>query len=140
MAKTVSFQHNKMILKFWKSILWAGFIAFLLVIPGNRLPKARFLAIQNLDKLIHFFLFLLLELFILTEGQLQIVYSFKKIMKLTVIATVYAVFTELLQLLLPISRTGSWWDFFADTLGLISGLMIITLYYGIKVRAYSRKQ
>ena len=128
-----------MIIKFWKSILWAGIIAFLLLIPGDRLPGANFFSIDHLDKIVHFVLFAMLELLILGEIRPYGPDGIKRKILSTALATGYALLTEFLQFILSLSRSGSWIDFLADAAGLATGFVIFGIYMKIRVRAWSRK-
>jgi len=129
-----------MILKFWKSILWTFFIAFLLFLPGDKLPKNNLFNLVYFDKIVHFVLFIFLELLILVEGQPSGAYIVSNKIKLTICALGYALLTELMQVFFMRSRHGSLYDFIADAAGIISGLVIFWMYKKITIRVSFRKR
>lgn len=127
----------KNILKFWKSILWAAIIAFLLLLPGDKLPEKKLLNIPYFDKVVHAILFMLLEFLLLIDTKSFL--NFRNIrLKLTVLVIGYALLTEGLQYFFTVSRNGDWYDFFADVTGIIVGWAVFLLYSNIIVQTFSR--
>ena len=120
----------KNILKFWKSILWTAVIAFLLLLPGDKIPEKKLLDIPNLDKVVHAGLFMLLEFLLLFDAK-SLVNSKSISLKLTVLTIGYALLTEGLQYFFTVSRTGDWFDFFADVTGILIGWVVFLLYSNI---------
>ncbi len=114
--------------KFWKSILWSVIIAFLLLLPGNKLPESALFNIPYFDKIIHFFLFLFLELLMLIDGKPSGIYRNSRKIMLSVIPVGYAFLTELMQYYLPLLRHGDWYDLLADITGIGGGLFIYEVF------------
>ncbi len=126
------------ILKFWKSILWAIIIAFLLLMPGDKLPKDNLLNIPYFDKVVHFILFLLLEVLLLIDLKASGRYYNNQILKFTALVIGYALLSEWLQYLLTVSRHGDWYDFIADIAGIAVGWTVFLTYSNFTVRSSSR--
>lgn len=114
---------------YWKSIVWAMLIAYLLFIPGNDLPRYKFLdSIPHLDKIVHFILFTTFTFLLHFEKKIAI----KKLtpsdhIKLSLIVLAYGGITEIIQGLMIYERTGSWYDYLTDILGLTTGIIIFLL-------------
>lgn len=120
--------------KYWKSVSWALIIAVLLFTPGNRLPRQHLFEFDQLDKIVHLFLFAVFEFILL--------YDFSMLNSIrgvvvgpTAIASSYAFFTEGVQYLFNIERTGSVYDLLADIVGCILGVILYRLFIRIKARS-----
>jgi len=116
-----------MLRKQWPSLLWALFILILTGIPGNQIPKIPdFLEWLSPDKIVHLIMFGLLSYFIL-YGSRQQYYKNKNrsyyVISAVLIAAVYGIFTELLQIYLFTGRNGNIFDAAANLLGAIGGGM-----------------
>jgi hypothetical protein len=121
--------------KYWKSIFCGLVICVLLFLPGSKLPKQNLFHIENLDKVVHAFLFLFLEWLLLWDGQvIKVAKSARLVILSTLFVTVFAVFTELIQHYLIQERTGSIFDFCADLTGLAVGI----ISYGALFRFINR--
>ena len=127
----------KNILKFWKSILWAAVIAFLLLLPGDKIPEKKLLDIPHFDKIVHAALFMLFEFLLLIEAKFLINFKIPRL-KLTLLAIGYALLTEWLQYLFAISRDGDWNDFLADVTGILISLVVVFLYSKLTARTSLR--
>lgn len=115
--------------RYWKSSVCIIIIGYLLFTPAKDLPKISFLNFKNSDKLIHIFLFLTLEYFLLIErkdvfDKLKI----KTIILISGFAILYGGFSEIIQLLFIKSRSGSWLDFLADCIGVIVAYSVFSIY------------
>jgi VanZ family protein len=109
-------------------LLWTIIIGVLTLVPGNYIPKvSSFLDWLSPDKLVHLFLFGIYTL-LLCEG-------FSRQLKSSLISQypmiisfgtgmVFAFFTEMMQAYLIPGRNGNVYDFLADTLGCLLGLII----------------
>jgi VanZ family protein len=106
----------------WKSIVWTILIFIATTLPSNVLPNTSLLKIPHFDKIVHFGLFFVLAVFLLSENNRQ-----RKLGGLTpqAIATaisvsaILGVLIELLQYFYLPTRSGSYWDFLANILGAI---------------------
>ena len=114
-----------MLRKQWLSLVWALFILILTGIPGNQIPKIPdFLEWLSPDKIVHLIMFGLLSYLIL-YGSRQQYYKSKNrsyyVISAVLIAAVYGIFTELLQVYLFTGRNGNIFDAAADLLGAVGG-------------------
>jgi len=90
--------------------------------PGNKIPEAPFL---NFDKLVHVGIYFVLSIAIC----FAFIYERKLLSQQTKIRVwiicfgiFYGGFMEILQHYIFINRSGSWHDFFANTIGTIIGV------------------
>jgi hypothetical protein len=129
--------HLKLFLsRYWKSTIWIIIMAYLLFSPSKDLPRMSFLNFKNSDKLIHLFLFMSLEYFLLLERQDAFgKLGLKSIIIVSLLVIVYGGFSEIIQLLLVKSRTGSWLDFLADFVGVVFAYSIFHLHSRITNRS-----
>ena len=105
----------------------------MLLIPGNKLPENDLLKIPYFDKIIHFSLFLFLELLLLIDGRPSGIYRNSRKMMLSVLPVAYAFLTELMQYYLPLLRHGDWYDLLADITGIAGGLFIYEVFSRITI-------
>ncbi len=115
----------KIILYFWKPILWLIITCYGLFIPATRLPVEPFLIIPYFDKFVHFGLFFVLCLFLLRP--------FKKLktpyyLIAAILSVVLSALLESSQHILAISRQSDIFDFLANTAGVLSALLFFRLF------------
>jgi VanZ family protein len=116
--------------KYWKSIFCVLVICVLLFLPGSRLPKQNLFHIENLDKIVHAFLFLFLEWLLLWDGHvINVAKSVRLVILSTLFVIVFAVLTELIQHFLIPERTGNIFDFCADLIGLAVGIILYGAFF-----------
>jgi VanZ family protein len=124
--------------RYWKSSVCVIIIGYLLFTPAKDLPKISFLNFKNSDKLIHIFLFMTLEYFLLIERKDAFdKLKYRTILKISCFAIFYGGFSEIIQLLLIKSRTGSWFDFLADCIGVIVAYCVFSVYTRVINRSSS---
>ena len=108
-------------------IIWIIIIFILSSIPGNDIPKLNRFKIPHLDKIVHFIMYFTLQLLILVEYYKNHTqkYSFIKVLFVSIMFSVaYGVVMELLQSLIFISRTGSFYDVLANSTGAVIGSLL----------------
>ena len=114
--------------RYWKSTVCVIIIAYLLFTPAKDLPKISFLNFKNSDKLIHIFLFLTLEYFLLLERKDAFdKLKYKRIIIVSCFAIFYGGLSEIIQLIFIKSRTGSWLDFLADCIGVVAAYSVFSV-------------
>ncbi|HOZ13576.1 MAG TPA: VanZ family protein [Tenuifilaceae bacterium] len=98
--------------------------------PSSSFPTVRFFNIPHFDKIVHFGLYLVFTLLILSEtntkrriGGLDR----KAIIVSLSIAIAYGLLIELMQLLVFESRGAEFWDFVANTIGAITAVLTYRL-------------
>ncbi len=99
-------------------------MSYLLFSPGSTLPKTRLLDVPHGDKIIHFSMFGIFCLVWLNDSKSiakKITYS------VLVSAVVFAGLSEIIQGLFISGRTGNIYDFAADLLGLVLGLVLYSI-------------
>lgn len=106
----------------WKSIVWAIFILVLCGIPGNQINKVKFIDIPQMDKLVHFFLYYMFTLLLISENNTQKHHRKVTVNAILLAATIslgYGVAIEILQKVLFINRGADIWDMIANTFGFL---------------------
>ena len=106
-------------------VIWSLFILVLISLPQNDFPDASFLHIPNLDKIVHFLLFLFLAILVARGFALQSSsVTLKKYFSwLSVfIGITYGAMTEILQATVFTWRSCSLFDFIADVIGCLAGI------------------
>ncbi|PCJ26805.1 MAG: hypothetical protein COA97_05280 [Flavobacteriales bacterium] len=112
---------------FVPAILWLLIILVLSGYPGNHLPK---LPVWQFDKLIHSIIYAILSIcmaiafnkqYVTTNNRLQIGII------IVLICVFYGGLMEILQNSIFINRSGNWYDFIANTIGAIIGVLIYPL-------------
>jgi VanZ family protein len=111
-------------------IIWIIVIFILSSIPGNDLQKLPKFKIPHLDKIVHFVMYFTLQFLVLTEYYKNYTkkISFIKLLSFSLLISVsYGLLMEILQNYFFISRTGSLFDFLANTIGAILGSIAVIL-------------
>ena len=111
--------------KHWPAIAWALFILILTGVPGNQIPNIpTFLEWFSPDKILHIVIFGIFSYLILYGNRQQYLKSnHRSYMVIVVIlaSVFYGLVTELLQFYAFTGRNANAYDFFANTLGAITG-------------------
>lgn len=109
---------------FIPSLVWLITIAVLSGYPGNKIPKSPFL---NFDKLVHlgvyFILSIMLSYWFYTKDDKNST-SIKTSVLIILFGIFYGGFMEILQEYIFINRSGNWYDFFANVVGTILGVVL----------------
>ncbi|MFA5649391.1 MAG: VanZ family protein [Bacteroidales bacterium] len=115
------------ILRYWKSAVWTFVILLATTLPSSSIPKISMLEIPHFDKVVHFALFFVLAIFLLSESN-----KLRKQGELTRFAAVVALSVsfgfgltiELLQFFVLTTRSGSLLDFVANMAGALAAVLI----------------
>jgi VanZ family protein len=127
----------KFIKSYYRTIIWAIIIAYLLFTPGNKLPKVKLFTFYGADKLIHIFIFMVFQFLLFLDGFARLQFlKVKRIINLIIITLTYATTTEVLQFFLIENRTGSIFDLIADIGGIIFAFTLFFIYWNFKDRFY----
>jgi VanZ family protein len=122
----------KVLFKYYgPAILWALFIFTLCSIKLGKISSSP-MFFPGFDKLVHsgFFLVLVvLYCYGLIRQQSHHVFSYKKVIAITVVAVIYGGIIELLQLYIFTWRSGEWDDLFADAVGASMGAFSIIITF-----------
>jgi len=121
----------KMTLKYhWPWLAWLFGIIFATMLPGNYVPHViTFKEWMQPDKLIHVGLFAVLVVLSLRSFMMQYNGKYYRLIYIVVliIAVSIGAGTELIQKYVLESRSGNVYDFGADALGCLTGLIIFNL-------------
>lgn len=106
---------------FIPSLIWLITIAILSGYPGNKIPDVPFI---NFDKLVHVGIYMILSVIIC----FAYIPSSKKPINVKIVIVCFGIFyggfMEFLQEYIFINRSGNWYDFFANAIGAILGVVL----------------
>lgn len=106
------------------AILWLLVILVLSGYPGHKVPESPF---WQFDKLVHTGIYMVLSgllLFAYSKQYQEPQKRYSLAVKVILFAIFYGGFMEILQHYIFINRSGNWFDFSANTLGAILGVLI----------------
>jgi VanZ family protein len=112
---------------FLPAIIWLVVIAVLSGFPGKQLPE---IPVWQLDKFVHTFMYLILSLSLCLPFIKQFIDKNNRLplgLKIVFFGIIYGGFMEVLQENIFINRSGNWYDFFANALGAIGGVLILPI-------------
>lgn len=113
--------------------MWLITITVLSGYPGNKIPNVPFI---NFDKLVHLGIYLILSI-IICFGYIP---GSKKPINVKIIIVCFGIFyggfMEMLQEYIFINRSGNWFDFFANAVGAILGVVLYP--FVIKILPFKR--
>jgi VanZ family protein len=116
-----------MLKKHWKSLVWAVIVFIVCSVPGNQVPDVPLINIPHLDKIVHFILFFVLALVLLFELN-KIRLERKPLLNAylwsALVSIGYGVLIEALQHYVFVSRSASFWDVLANSLGVLFAILI----------------
>jgi VanZ family protein len=115
--------NSKLLLLFWKPVLWLALICYALFIPAKELPVKPLFKIPHFDKMVHFGLFFIL-CFLLLRPFKRV--KLKYYLMATLISIVFSGLLEFSQQIFSKSRSSDIYDFMANTLGI---LFAVLFYY-----------
>ena len=116
----------KFIKRHINSLIWALIIMILCGAPSSSFPTVRFFNIPHFDKVVHFGLYVIFTLLLISETNTKRKLGGldrKAIIISLVIAIAYGLLIELMQLLVFESRGAEFWDFVANTIGAITAVL-----------------
>lgn len=113
----------------YPSLLWALIIMLLMGLPGNFFPTViNFWEWLGPDKIAHIFIFAFLSFFILWGYRRKIENNSKYLLGFCLlsflIASAYGALTEILQITIFVGRSGNIYDFCADMIGSLVGVVV----------------
>ena len=109
--------------KYLPGVAWFFVILILISIPGRNIPPTgSWFEILMVDKWVHAFLFGMLTY--LSLRPLELERKKRAISVITILISLYAIGTELIQHYLVPGRSFDPWDWVADNVGIIIGLYI----------------
>ena len=126
--------------KFYPGLIYASIIMLLMGLPGRCFPTVVcFWDWLGPDKIVHILLFTALPLISLWGYRKLLLttnYPHKKRIYLIVglVSVSYGALTELMQKYIFINRYGCYFDFFADTIGCILGMLIFMFLVQKKIK------
>lgn len=110
---------------FLRNIIWAIVIFVLCSIPGDNIPQASMVQIPHFDKIVHFGLFFIMGIFLISELRYQTNLSRLGIAVIVfVLIAIYGGVIEFLQEHYFINRSGDFWDLCADAAGGVTSVFL----------------
>ena len=122
--------------KYLPVTIWLLAILILSGYPGNRVPK---IPIWQFDKLVHALIYSALSILLIGAFQNQNTKTSKRfqvIILIILFGIFYGGFMEILQHYIFINRSGNWYDFIANTIGAIMGVVVYPFF--IKLLPFKR--
>lgn len=106
---------------YFKTIVWAVLMLYMLFSPANALPKTGFFYIPHFDKIVHFGMFAILVFLFRVESERNA--PEKHLMRniFIVLGLLFAALSEVIQYNFIAGRSGNIYDFIADAAGFIVG-------------------
>lgn len=126
---------------YWRPVVWAGFILFLILLPSNDVSKIDFLRIPHSDKIVHFILFQVLSLLLINSRLKHLnieSLGSKEILWVSIPVICYGLVLELVQHFLVASRSGEALDLLANVTGLLAALVFYKKIFSILQRHSKR--
>ncbi len=120
------FLQDMVLRKYLKTLLWMGFILFAISIPSSEVSKIPLVQIPHFDKLVHFTLFFVLTILLISESnplRREGKIGNKTFYKAALLAAAYGLLTEVLQYYVFTSRSGSILDLVANLVGVAIAIL-----------------
>lgn len=116
----------KFIVNYYRSFLIAIIILILTLLPGDSLKPVLVLPVSYIDKIAHFFVFMVLTIFLFSDIKRNInnISNVNAFLLVFLINIFYGIFIELLQTLITINRSAELFDVIADALGIVAGVFL----------------
>ncbi|CAN5573454.1 hypothetical protein BH23CHL4_BH23CHL4_29640 [soil metagenome] len=117
------------------AITWALLILLLTALPGEDFPDLNFWSLLTFDKAAHIFVFAILVLQLIVGFIKQYRFRhlrYKAVRTAFIIGISYGAITELMQEFIFTGRNADIWDFVANVIGGILGVVAFRLIYGSK--------
>lgn len=111
---------------FLPAIGWFILVTFLLVLPGNDLPKNPFLTLIHFDKWVHIGLFGFLNFLVIWGFMRRDIFSVKVFIYSTAVCILYGIIMEFVQKYIAIERSFDITDILADIAGAVAGYFVAT--------------
>lgn len=104
-------------------------ITILSLSPSSGLPKEENISIPNLDKIIHFFMYFVFSFSFLYHFMRK-QYEIRKLNILILIfVSFYGIFMEVLQSLMNLGRSASFYDFLANESGIVISFIVFKILF-----------
>ena len=114
----------------YPALCWAAFIVLLTLTSGREFPDV---SLVSLDKVIHIFLFAV-QSYLFVRGFIRqarfINLRYHPIAFSVFICLLFGALTELMQAFILTDRAGDFFDFIANGIGAVSGILIFVWLYG----------
>lgn len=124
---------NNLTRKYWPGSLWALLILLLTGLPGNYFPQVvSFWDWLSPDKLVHFFIFGVFTFLWLWGYRAQYLQKHKRfalVRNILITGFFYSGLTELLQAYVFTGRHGNVFDFLANIIGCVIGIVVFRVVF-----------
>jgi VanZ family protein len=135
----------KLIISFWKTIIWTCIVLYLSLMSGNKIPHPSWLIFPHIDKAVHFIMYFVFALVLIHDSQhySKIRLEHGQIILISVIIVIgWGGFLEILQRIPSIHRSSDFFDFLANTVGAVIASFLYRLFEPLldKINAIFIKQ
>lgn len=116
----------KIILNYYRSLIIALIVLILTMMPGNSLRPLIVFPFSFVDKLAHFFVFMVLSIFLFADIKKdnKNISNTKALLLVFLISLFYGIIIEILQSVLTINRSAELLDILANMLGVLTGVFL----------------
>lgn len=106
----------------YAAMVWTITLLWLSLTPSSSIPKIRIVEIPHLDKIVHFSMYFILTILVLSAHLFRGI----KINKIFLLALcfLYSIVIEMLQSFMKLGRYFDYYDIFANLIGIIIGFLI----------------
>lgn len=124
-------------IKYWKSIVIAIIILIGSLSSGDSISEINFLNIKHIDKLVHFLFYFSLSITLSSSFFKHSALNINRIFLITIfISLSYGLLMEILQYYVAIHRSAELYDFIANTIGCIFGVILFNTLKNRKIIHY----
>ena len=122
---------------FWPAFLWAILILIACGLPGDDFSNSKLLLIPYFDKFVHFsFYFGLNFLLILGFEWYHAKHIGRIYVSSLIVCVLYGGLIEIMQDTIFIHRSADWFDFLANSIGAIAGLLVYLISRTLIIRIF----
>lgn len=110
---------------FWKPVLWLAIICYALFIPAENIPTKPFISFPHFDKIVHFSMFFIFCVLLFRPFKKS---GLKYYLLAPLISVLLGAVLESAQRILTTSRSSDFYDFLANTTGIVAALLFYFLF------------
>jgi len=115
------------------SILVALLIMYLSLTSSDTFQKVSFINIPFIDKIVHFGMYFVLMSAIIFENRKTLI-SIRHLFLISIIPLVFGILMEILQSVLTVSRSGSFYDVIFNSAGILISILLLFWFQTLKKR------
>jgi VanZ family protein len=124
-----------MVKKYWKSVIWAAFILWASLIKVKDIDEFPNIVIPCFDKILHLVVYAILAFLLMLESKFTKLELSKRVARIFVLSVLFGGIIEVLQNYVPTGRNTDIFDFLANFIGVIIGLIAFLKISQIRVKS-----